>query len=106
MLDQSKQAFPTYSFTVNSTTINTFHIDLAGEGHPKHVHEYDHVTLVHSGRLLVTTENNGTFEMTKDYRPVRFPANQWHELEAMEDGTVFTNVFGAGQEGQRPPADM
>jgi quercetin dioxygenase-like cupin family protein len=106
MLDENKIALPKYSFSVNDSTINTFHVDKAGEGHPKHEHDYDHVTLVHSGRLLVTTQNNGIFEMTKDSKPLLFPANQWHELEAMEDGTVFTNVFGLGQEGQRAPTDM
>lgn len=96
---------PTYSFTVNGATINTFHIPKAGEGHPKHEHDFDHVTLVHAGRLLVTTPNV-TFEMTKDTKPILFPANEWHELEAIEDGTVFTNVFGEGQEYQNKPSDM
>ncbi len=105
MLDQNKPALPTYSFNVNGATINTFHIPKAGEGHPKHQHEYNHVTMVHSGRLLVTTPKV-TFEMTKDTRPILFPADEWHELEAIEDGTVFTNVFGENQASQFNPNDM
>lgn len=105
MLDPNKPALPTYSFTVNGATINVFHVPVAGEGHPKHVHDYDHVTVVHAGKLLVTTPNV-QFEMTKDSKPIVFPANEWHELEAIEDGTVFCNVFGEGTEGQRNVTDM
>ena len=105
MLDQSKPALPTYSFNVEGATINTFNIAKAGEGHPKHEHDYDHVTLVHAGKLKVTTPNV-VFEMTKDTKPILFPANEWHELEAMEDGTVFTNVFGLNKDAQRLPTDM
>jgi hypothetical protein len=31
--------------------------------------------------------------MTKDSQPLNLPAGEWHELEALEDGTVFVNVF-------------
>lgn len=31
--------------------------------------------------------------MTKDTQPVNLRANEWHEIEALEDGTVFVNVF-------------
>lgn len=106
MLDPNKPALPTYSFTVDGSTINTFHIDKCGDGHPKHQHTWDHVTLVHAGKLRVRTQNNGEFDMTKNTQPILFPANQWHELEAMEDGTVFTNVFAAGKEAQLEPTDM
>lgn len=105
MLDQSKQALPRFVFTVDGCTINTFHIAKAGEGHPKHQHEYEHVTQVHSGRLLCTMAHT-SFEMTKDTTPIKFPANEWHELEALEDGTVFCNVFAAGKDAQLLASDM
>lgn len=105
MLDQSKPALPRFAFIVDGCTINTFHIEKAGEGHPKHEHDYDHVTQVHVGRLLVTMAHT-TFEMTKDTKPIRFPANEWHELEALEDGTIFCNVFAAGKDAQRNVSDM
>lgn len=105
-LTDKKPAIPTYSFNVNDTTTNIFHISKAGEGHPKHYHDYDHVTVVHSGKLLVRTENNGEFEMTKDTRPLLFPKGQWHELEAIEDNTIFTNVFGLNQEWQHDVGNM
>ena len=28
---------------------------------------------------------------------VTFVANEWHEIEALEDGTVFVNVFAEGK---------
>lgn len=105
MLDPNKQAMPTYSFNVDGVTVNTFHIPKAGEGHPKHEHKYDHVTQVHAGRLLVTTPSV-VFEMTPTTKPIKFPANEWHELEALEDGTVFMNIFAVGKEAQMAPADM
>jgi hypothetical protein len=36
--------------------------------------------------------------MTKDTKPVNLMANEWHELEALEDGTVFINVFAEGKQ--------
>ena len=105
MLDQSKQANPRFFFAVENCIINTFHIDKAGEGHPKHMHDYNHVTQVHAGRLLVTTAKT-SFEMDKDTKPILFPANEWHELEALEDGTVFCNIFAAGKDLQHNVSDM
>ena len=103
MLDQSKQAMPTYSFDVDECTINTFHIQKAGEGHPKH--DYDHVTQVHSGKLLVTTPKT-SFVMDKNTKPILFPAKEWHELEAIENETVFCNIFAENKIHQRAVTDM
>jgi quercetin dioxygenase-like cupin family protein len=105
MLDPSKIAYPRFGFNVDGCTINTFHIDKAGEGHPKHEHDYDHVTQVHSGRLLVTTPNT-SFIMDKHTDPIRFPANEWHELEALDDDTVFCNIFALGKADYRDATDM
>jgi quercetin dioxygenase-like cupin family protein len=105
MLDQTKQAMPRFVFNIDGCTVNTFHIEKAGEGHPKHEHEWNHVTQVHSGRLLVTMANT-VFEMTKDTKPINFPANQWHELEALEDNTVFCNIFAVGKDTQLAAKDM
>ena len=74
-------------------SIHVFHIDKIGQGHPKHIHTYNHVTIVHNGKLKVTTQKNGSFEMTKETNPLIFPANEWHELEAIENNTIFCNIF-------------
>jgi len=95
-LTDKAPALPKYYLDIDGATVNIFHVDKAGEGHPKHVHTYNHVTVVHSGKLKVITEKNGTFEMTKETKPLLFPANEWHELIAAEDNTVFCNYFAVG----------
>jgi hypothetical protein len=52
--------------------------------------------MVHAGSLLVTKEGK-SLTMTKDTQPVNLVAAEWHELEALEDGTVFVNVFAEGK---------
>jgi hypothetical protein len=36
--------------------------------------------------------------MTKDTQPVNLVAGKWHEIEALEDGTVFVNVFAESKQ--------
>lgn len=31
--------------------------------------------------------------MTEDTQPINLLAGEWHEIEALDDGTVFVNVF-------------
>jgi quercetin dioxygenase-like cupin family protein len=35
--------------------------------------------------------------MTKETQPINLPANIPHEIEALEDNTVFVNVFAEGK---------
>lgn len=35
--------------------------------------------------------------MDKNTQPVNLVAAEWHEIEALEDGTVFVNVFAEGK---------
>lgn len=101
MLDaNSMPALPVFSFDFDGVRVDTFHCD-ADTGHPKHVHNYDHVTQVYSGRILVRTAEK-EFEMTKHTKPVKFPADHWHELEALEDNTVFSNFFAVGKDQYEP----
>ena len=79
----------------NGTTLNIFHPN-KGEGIPRHEHSYAHLTICHAGSILVTKEGKELI-MTKDTQPVNLVANEWHELEALEDGTVFVNVFAEGK---------
>jgi quercetin dioxygenase-like cupin family protein len=67
-----------------------------GEGLPKHEHDYWHLTMCHAGSILVTKEGR-QLVLTKDTMPVNLPANEWHEIEALEDGTVFVNVYAEGK---------
>ena len=86
---------PKYSFDYESTTINIFHAN-KGEGLPKHEHLYSHATMCHSGSCIVRKENK-EFVINKEHTPVNLKENEWHEIEALEDNTVFVNIFSQGK---------
>lgn len=75
----------------DGTRVNVFHANL-NEGLPAHSHEYAHITACYHGKLKVTKENVEVI-LDKDSQPVILKAGEWHELEAVEDGTVFSNIF-------------
>jgi hypothetical protein len=85
---------PKFTFSINGATINTFHANL-GEGLPKHEHAYAHATQCHNGSIIVRKENN-TYTLNKDSQPILLKENEWHEIEALENNTVFCNVFAEG----------
>ena len=85
---------PRFSVTQNGTTLNIFHAN-KGEGLPRHDHSFAHLSMCHSGSCIVRKEKR-ELVMTKDTQPVNLVANEWHEIEALEDGTVFVNVFAGG----------
>jgi quercetin dioxygenase-like cupin family protein len=82
---------PRFMLKQNGTTLNIYHAN-KGEGIPRHEHAYSHLTVCHSGSCVVRKENR-ELVMTKDTQPVNLIENEWHEIEALEDGTVFVNVF-------------
>ena len=82
---------PKHSFEYDGTHVNVYHAD-KGEGLPKHDHRWTHVTVCHAGKLKVTKQNIELI-MTKESQPIVLTAGEWHELEAMEDGTVWCNMF-------------
>jgi quercetin dioxygenase-like cupin family protein len=86
---------PKFAVTQDGTTLNIYHPN-KGEGLPKHDHVYSHLTICHAGSIVVRKEGR-ELVMTKDTQPVNLIANEWHELEALEDGTVFCNVFSEGK---------
>jgi len=84
-----------YSFNYEGTTINIFHAN-KGEGLPKHEHLYSHATMCHSGSCIVRKENK-EFVINKEHTPVNLKEKEWHEIEALEDNTVFVNIFSQGK---------
>ena len=82
---------PAHSFQYDGSQVNIFHAN-NGEGLPRHEHVYTHATVVYAGKLKITKEN---FELIMDKysQPVVLGAGTWHELEAIEDETVFSNIF-------------
>lgn len=86
---------PRFAVTQDGTTLHVYH-PAKGEGLPKHDHTYSHLTFCHAGSIIVRKEGR-ELVMTKDTQPVNLVAGEWHEIEALEDGTVFVNVFADGK---------
>ena len=86
---------PSHSFTYDGAQLNIYHAD-KGEGLPKHEHNFCHATMCNSGSCLVSLEGR-SYTINKYSQPLNLPANEWHEIEALEDGTVFVNVFAEGK---------
>jgi len=88
-------AAPKHMFAYDGAQVNVYHTN-KGEGLPSHSHVYAHATMCNAGSCLVSLEGR-SYTMTKDSRPLNLPAGEWHEIEALEDGTVFVNIFAEGK---------
>jgi quercetin dioxygenase-like cupin family protein len=84
-----------HSFTYDGAQLNVYHAD-KGQGLSKHAHGYSHATICHNGSCLVSLEGR-SYTIDKNSQPLNLPAGEWHEIEALEDGTVFVNVFAEGK---------
>jgi len=82
---------PVHAFTYDGAVINIYHVN-KGEGLPKHVHVYSHATFCTSGSCYIRKEGKEVL-VTKETQPINLKENEWHEIEALEDNTVFVNVF-------------
>lgn len=82
---------PRHTFTYDGAVTNIYHAN-KGEGLPKHEHTYSHATFCCSGSCVVRKEGKEVV-FTKDTQPANLKAAEWHEIEALEDETVFVNVF-------------
>lgn len=91
-----KDVPPAHYFMFAGSVVKIYHAD-KGQGLARHEHEYAHVTVCHSGRCVVR-KDNVELEMTKGTQPVVLKENEWHEIEALEDGTVFCNIFAEGKQ--------
>jgi quercetin dioxygenase-like cupin family protein len=62
----------------------------AGEGLTRHQHSFSHTTVCIQGKTIVRKEGK-ELEMTPSDSPLLLTANEWHEIEALEDNTIFMN---------------
>jgi quercetin dioxygenase-like cupin family protein len=92
----TKMISTAHILTYDGATLAIFHANV-GEGLPQHEHIYAHATCCHAGSIIVRKEGRN-LTMTKDTQPVNLTAGEWHEIEALEDGTVFVNVFAEGKQ--------
>lgn len=87
---------PKHNFTYDGSVVNVYHAN-KGEGLPSHTHNYAHATFCASGSCIVKKEKK-ELVMRKETTPVNLLAGEWHEIEALEDNTVFINVFAEGKQ--------
>jgi quercetin dioxygenase-like cupin family protein len=90
------QLSPRHVLIYDGAVLNIFHAN-KGEGLPMHGHNYSHAIVCNSGSCLVTLENGKSIVMKKDTTPVNLLAGIKHEIEALENETVFVNVFAEGK---------
>lgn len=86
----------THSFTYENTRLNIYHAN-KGEGLPMHGHEYSHALMCNSGSCLVSLENGKSKIVNKNSITVNLLAGIQHEIEALENDTVFITVFAEGK---------
>ena len=84
---------PIFSLTVGNAELNTYHSN-KGEGLPKHEHVFPHLTMCHAGSISVAKQGK-KITLKKEDQPVLLAENEWHEIQALEDNTVFVNVRAA-----------
>ena len=82
---------PTHQVTYDGANLNIYHAN-KGVGLARHEHSYAHLTVCHSGSCIIRKEGIEKI-VDKHTQPINLKAAEWHEIEALEDGTVFVNVF-------------
>jgi hypothetical protein len=80
-----------HQVTYDGASLNVYHAN-KGEGLPRHDHIYSHLTMCHAGSCIIRKEGIEKV-IDKNTQPINLKAAEWHEIEALEDGTVFVNVF-------------
>lgn len=86
---------PVQDFTYDGTTVRVYQAN-KGEGLPKHEHIYSHAVTCLSGSCVIRKEGIERV-LQIGTPPLNLVANEWHEIEALEDNTVFVNVFAEGK---------
>lgn len=89
------QITPKHHFIYDGAVVNVYHAN-KGEGLPAHSHQYSHATICCSGSCVVRKENKEMI-IKLGTQPLNLIGNEWHEIEALEDNTVFVNVFAEGK---------
>lgn len=85
----------THTFKYEGTTLNIYHAN-KNQGLMAHSHSYSHAIICNNGKCLVSLEGR-SYTMTKKSQPLNLPAGEWHEIEALENETVFVTVFAEGK---------
>lgn len=84
---------PAHSVGFQGVRLNVYHANV-GEGLPRHEHDYPHLTMCMAGACEVRKSGKSLL-LTPKSQPVYLLGREWHEIEAVQDGTVFQNVFAS-----------
>lgn len=90
---------PKHSFTYDGATCAIFHANI-GEGLPMHEHMYSHATVCFNGKIAIRKDGKEIIA-TKEDGAFNLLAGEPHEIEALEDNTVFMNVFATKYESKK-----
>lgn len=91
----TKNAVLKHNITYGGAVVRVYHAN-KGEGIPNHAHAYSHATICIVGACKLMQEDKSVI-VNKDSTPVNLLAGKMHEIEALEDGTIFVNVFAEGK---------
>ena len=94
-MTEADRVIPRFSVVQDGTTLNIYHAN-KGQGLPRHEHHYSHLTMCFAGSCVVRKEGRQVV-LTKNSQPVNLIGTEWHEIEALENGTIFVNVFAEGK---------
>lgn len=86
-----QDVLPSHSFSYGNTTFNVMNVN-KGEGISKHEHTFNHIIICLKGSCKITKENIMK-TIDKNSGAINLKENEWHEIEANEDDTVFVNIM-------------
>jgi quercetin dioxygenase-like cupin family protein len=84
-----------HKMSYGGAEVQVYHAN-KGEGIPTHAHAYSHATICMAGSCKYT-QNGKSIVADKNTQPVELVAGGLHEIETLEDGTVFVNIFAEGK---------
>lgn len=82
---------PYHSFEYANVIFNVYFAEV-GEGLPLHEHLFNHAVICQAGSCVIRLKGKEHILHPKS-QPVDLPANVPHEIEALQSGTVFTNIL-------------
>jgi quercetin dioxygenase-like cupin family protein len=77
-------------FSLNGVHMETYYAN-KNEGLKRHEHTFPHLTVCIQGSCVIRKEGK-ELVITKDSTAILLKENEWHEIEALEDNTIFMNV--------------
>jgi len=86
-----KSINPVQIFGYGGATLYVFHAN-KGEGLPRHEHTFAHAVMCNAGSCIIRKESREKM-LDKYTQPIDLAANEWHEIEALEDNSVFVTVY-------------